>query len=72
MRVHVEGVRLDDCKLLYYLERSLRKLEENTVEALTRTPPTITSRQLLEENLQLVLGARLLLEEAAKRFCREE
>ncbi len=67
MRVHVERVRLDRCGRLRVLVRGLEKLSKDLTEAAVRTPPTITSRQLLEEayklSLSLLVNARLLEEE---------
>ncbi len=67
MRVHVERVRLDHCGRLRVLVRGLEKLSRDLTEATVRTPPTITSRQLLEEayklSLSLLVNARLLEEE---------
>ena len=67
MRVHVERVRLDRCGRLRVIVRGLEKLSKDLTEAAVRTPPTITSRQLLEEayklSLSLLVNARLLEEE---------
>jgi len=67
VRVHVERVRLDRCGRLRVLVRGLEKLSKDLTEAAVRTPPTITSRQLLEEayklSLSLLVNARLLEEE---------
>ncbi|MEB3846544.1 MAG: hypothetical protein GSR74_01055 [Desulfurococcales archaeon] len=63
----MERVRLDRCDRLRVLVRGLEKLSKDLTEAAVRTPPTITSRQLLEEayklSLSLLVNARLLEEE---------
>ncbi len=62
----MERIRLTPCDRAKILVRGLEKLSKDLVEATVRTPPTITSRQLLEESyklaLSLLVNARLLLE----------
>jgi len=63
----LEGIRLDACEAARTLERGLRRLAVQLHEAAERTPPTITSRQILEDTARLSQGlqavAHSLLEE---------
>jgi len=63
MRVLVEGVRLEGVReeAARRIARKIRRLLE---EAAVRTPPTVSSRQLIEEALSLAQTLELLLEEA--------
>ena len=67
----MEGVRLEGCEAVRALERGLRKLVFQLHEAAERTPPTITSRQLLEDASRLTQGLQVvaysLLEECGCR-----
>lgn len=64
MRVLVEGVRLDglEGEAAKRIARKLRRLLE---EAAVRTPPTVSSRQYIEEALRLAMALESLLEEPA-------
>jgi hypothetical protein len=63
----VERIRLDKCGRIRALVRGLEKLSRDLAEASVRTPPTVTSRQLLEEayrlSLSLLVNAKFLEEE---------
>ncbi len=63
----MEGVRLDDCTLIHYLERGLEKAAEYLVEAAERTPATITSKRLVEDAHRLLLGLTRIVEELSER-----
>ncbi len=71
MRVHVEGVRLEPCDIARALARGLAKLRENLFEASVRTPPSVSSRHLLEEGSRLALGLESLASELADTLCGE-
>jgi len=63
----LERVRLDTCEAVRTLERGLRRLAVQLHEAAERTPPTVTSRQMLEDSARLSQGlqavAHALLQE---------
>jgi hypothetical protein len=61
MRLLVEGVRLEDRDKLQASLLAATKARRLLTEALVRTPPTISSRQLIEEALQLLLGLESIL-----------
>ncbi len=63
MRVFVEGVRLEGLEeeAARRIARKLRRLLE---EAAVRTPPTVSSRQYVEEALRLAMALESLLEES--------
>ncbi len=47
----------DDCQRVEVIERALYRIIEDLVEALNRTPATVTSKPLVEGALKLALGA---------------
>jgi len=53
------------------LERTLRKSIRILSDAVDRTPPIITSRPLLEEALDLLMGAYTTLTMLRRGNCRE-
>ena len=55
----MERIRIDPeaCKDVEIVERSLYRILGDLSEALERTPPTITSRPLIEGALKLAMGA---------------
>ncbi len=61
MRIHMEGVRLESCDLIEAAVRASKKIERSLVEASVRTPATISSKQLIDESIQLVLGLENIL-----------
>ena len=65
MRLLVEGVRLEGLEeeAARRIARKIRRLLE---EAAVRTPPTIASRQLVEEALRLSMALESLLEETCR------
>jgi len=67
----LERVRLDACEAAKTLEKGLRRLAVQLHEASERTPPTITSRQMLEDLARLSQGlqtvAHSILEECGCR-----
>jgi len=69
VRVHVEGVRLDECRLLRYLERGLLKASRDLLEAAERTPHTLSSRRLVEDSHALLLGLTRVVDVLEDRIC---
>ena len=68
MRSHVEGVRVEiECSELYVVERALRRVVRDLIEALDRTPYTVASRPLIEGSLKLSLGAYNTILRASRR-----
>jgi len=65
----VEGVRLDDCALIRYLERGLLKAARDLLEAAERTPYTVSSRRLVEDSHSLLLGLTRVVDELESRLC---
>ncbi|MEB3760483.1 MAG: hypothetical protein GSR81_06530 [Desulfurococcales archaeon] len=61
MRSHMERIRLDKEELLEASLNAVRRLEKYLVEASIRTPPTVSSRQLIEESLEIVYALRNML-----------
>ncbi|MEB3764997.1 MAG: hypothetical protein GSR77_02365 [Desulfurococcales archaeon] len=61
MRSHMERVCLGKDELLEASLNAVRKLEKYLVEASIRTPPTVSSRQLIEESLDIVYALRNML-----------
>ncbi len=61
MRPHMERVCLDKEGVLGASLNAVRKLEKYLVEAAIRTPPTVSSRQLIEESLEIVYALRNML-----------
>ena len=55
----MERIRLDPqaCRDVEIVERSLYRILEDLAEALERTPPTISSKPLIEGALKLAMGA---------------
>jgi len=56
----LERVRLEGCEAVRTLEKGLRRLALQLHEAAERTPPTVTSRQLLEEASRLSQGLQVV------------
>ncbi len=52
----MERVRLNDCLAVEVLVRGFKKLHKDLVEAVDRTPYTVSSRHLIESALSLVEG----------------
>ncbi|MEB3788364.1 MAG: hypothetical protein GSR72_00535 [Desulfurococcales archaeon] len=61
MRSHMERIRLDKEELLEASLNAVRRLEKYLVEASIRTPPTVSSRQLIEESLEIVYALQNML-----------
>ena len=71
MRILVEGVRLDPeeaCKTGSLIAAKIRKLLD---EAVVRTPPSITSRQFVEEAYRLAIALQTLLSECRIQDTRD-
>lgn len=64
----MERVRVDDCARIHTLTRGLEKLSRDLVEAVERTPYTVTSRQLLEELQRLAYAMVILAHDIGKRM----
>ncbi|WP_131160103.1 hypothetical protein [Aeropyrum pernix] len=68
----MERVRVDEVRCMHeeIVERALYRIVEDLAEALDRTPPTVSSRALVEGALKLALGAynsaRLLRDECRR------
>ncbi|MCE4610290.1 MAG: hypothetical protein F7C36_07935 [Desulfurococcales archaeon] len=57
----MERVCLGKEELLEASLNAVRKLEKYLIEASIRTPPTVSSRQLIEESLDIVYALRNML-----------
>ena len=64
VRILMERVRLSCPELLESVERSARKLTRLLSQAELRTPPTVSSHQLVEEARKLAQGLLVLAVEA--------
>ncbi|MCE4601328.1 MAG: hypothetical protein F7C38_07200 [Desulfurococcales archaeon] len=62
----MERIRVNDCARLYTLRRGLDKLARDLVEAVERTPPTVSSRHLLEESQRLAYSMVVLARQLEK------